>query len=89
MLLAEVIVGNTYYSDRPTPFKMPPQVPEGVPWKKFEDERYDSVCGFDHGSNIYVVYENSRAYPAYLVTYRKEVDNKQSNEIIHTEGSEY
>jgi len=72
MLLAEVIVGNVFYSDKPTIFKVPPTLPTGVPWQKFEDERYDSVCGLDHGSKIYVVYENSRAYPAYLITYSKE-----------------
>jgi hypothetical protein len=31
--------------------------------------RYDSVCGVTGGSRVFIVYENGRAYPEYLVTY--------------------
>ena len=31
--------------------------------------RYDTVTGETGGSKVYVVYENGRAYPEYLVTY--------------------
>jgi len=77
MFLAEVIVGDVYYSPQPDKsLFLPPLVPCEIPWKNaFEDERYDSVCGQDHGSDIYIVYENSRAYPLYLITYKKEVKN--------------
>ena len=33
--------------------------------------RYDTVTGTTNGSKVYIVYENGRAYPEYLVTYRK------------------
>ena len=36
----------------------------------FTDERYDSVRGKTGGSDVYVVYEHDRAYPAYLITYK-------------------
>ena len=32
--------------------------------------RYDTVTGDTSGSKVYIVYENGRAYPEYLVTYR-------------------
>ena len=35
----------------------------------FENERYDSVTTVRQGSVIYIVYEMSRAYPEYLITY--------------------
>eukprot|EP01043_Picozoa_sp_COSAG02_P012436 COSAG02_NODE_479_length_21477_cov_49.737674_10_plen_1821_part_00 len=31
--------------------------------------RYDTVTGETNGSKVYVVYENGRAYPEYLITY--------------------
>ena len=33
--------------------------------------RYDTVTGETNGSKVYIVYENGRAYPQYVVTYRK------------------
>ncbi len=36
----------------------------------FEDERYDSVSGVANGSEIFVIYEHGKVYPAYLVTYK-------------------
>ena len=34
------------------------------------ERRYDTVTGETGGSKVYVVYENGRAYPEYLVTYK-------------------
>jgi hypothetical protein len=31
--------------------------------------RYDTVTGETQGSKVYIVYENGRAYPEYLVRY--------------------
>ena len=31
---------------------------------------YDSVTGISKGSRIYVVYDNNKSYPSYLITYR-------------------
>jgi hypothetical protein len=39
----------------------PPDKPSGG--------RYDTVSGDTNGSKVYIVYENGRAYPEYLVTY--------------------
>ncbi|CAB9497904.1 TCDD-inducible poly [ADP-ribose] polymerase [Seminavis robusta] len=39
------------------------------PEKRGGNGRYDTVTGTTNGSKVYVVYENGRAYPEYLVTY--------------------
>jgi hypothetical protein len=72
MFLAQVVTGITY--------KCPPsQKPKRLPPKKanypvnssgkFEDERYDSVSGNTGDSDIFVIYDLYKAYPAYLITY--------------------
>ena len=43
--------------------------------KMFPDKpgggRYDTVTGVTNGSKVYIVYENGRALPEYLVTYKR------------------
>jgi hypothetical protein len=48
-------------------YKIPPekQSTSGL----FAVERYDSIKGNTGGSDIYILYENSRAYPDYLITF--------------------
>jgi hypothetical protein len=48
-------------------YKIPPEKPStsGI----FAVERYDSIKGNTCGSDIYILYENSRAYPDYLITF--------------------
>ena len=36
----------------------------------FEDELYDSVSGSTGDSDIFVIYDHEKAYPAYLITFR-------------------
>lgn len=33
-------------------------------------EDYDSVSGETGGSKVYMIYDNGRAYPEYLITYQ-------------------
>mmetsp|Transcript_18062 Transcript_18062/g.25797 ORF Transcript_18062/g.25797 Transcript_18062/m.25797 type:complete len:344 (+) Transcript_18062:43-1074(+) len=40
-----------------------------TPMKPGGEMKYDTVTGTTKGSKVYVVYENGRAYPKYLVTY--------------------
>ena len=37
---------------------------------RFVNDRYDTVSGQTGGSKVYMIYENGRAYPEYLITYR-------------------
>ena len=34
------------------------------------NDLYDSVSGVTGGSNVFIIYENQKAYPAYLVTFK-------------------
>ena len=64
--LAMVLTGESYSCGEDRSLKKPPLKERN---KMFTDERYDSVHGKTGGSDIYVVYEHDKAYPAYLITY--------------------
>ena len=38
---------------------------------KPDGTRFDTVTGGTGGSKVYIVYENGRAYPEYMVTYTR------------------
>jgi O-acetyl-ADP-ribose deacetylase (regulator of RNase III) len=69
MFLAEVLVGDPYLagSKQDSSFRVPPLKPTQNGDTAI---RYDSVEGFTAGSTVYILYENGRAYPAYLITYQ-------------------
>ena len=74
MFLAKVITGITYKCPPDSSLKAPPKKSDHPSalhssGSKFEDERYDSVSGNTDGSDIYVIYEHGKVYPAYLITY--------------------
>ncbi|KAI6654883.1 hypothetical protein LOD99_2762 [Oopsacas minuta] len=46
-----------------------PQIPQPTA-PQFVNDRYDTVSGTTRGSKVYMIYENGRAYPEYLITYR-------------------
>lgn len=67
VLVACVLTGMSITSV-PRHFKEPPERPErrgGI------IQRYDSVNGVTWGSKVYITYKYNKAYPAYLITYRK------------------
>ena len=81
LFLANVITGIPYRcKPREHSLNVPPKKSEQMGLAsvssaaKFEGERYDSVCGHTSGSDIYVVYELGRVYPAYLITYKQKYD---------------
>ena len=62
VMLTKLLAGEEQHimpNDRSLRF--PPKKPNGA--------RFDTVTGDTGGSKVYVVYENGRAYPEYLVTY--------------------
>ena len=63
IFLARVLIGE-YIDVPPRPsLKMPPlKTTTGT-------GRYDSIKGDTKGSDVYIVYEHDKAYPAYLITY--------------------
>lgn len=67
ILLAKVLTGETYRCQPDGSLNKPPLKTDST--GTFTDERYDSVSGNTNGSEIYVIYDHEKAYPAYLVTY--------------------
>ena len=72
MILAKVLTGETCQCSPDSSLKKPPvksQSKLGGSRNTFEDELYDSVKGHTNGSDIFVIYDHEKAYPAYLITY--------------------
>ena len=72
MILAKVLIGETCQCNPDSSLKKPPvksQSKLGGSRNTFEDELYDSVKGHTNGSDIFVIYDHEKAYPAYLITY--------------------
>ena len=75
MILAKVLTGETYRCPPDSSLKKPPVKPsqprpDSSSGEVFEDERYDSVSGNTNTSDIFVIYDHEKAYPAYLITYK-------------------
>ena len=75
MILAKVLTGETCRCQPDGNLKKPPVKPsqprpDSSSGEVFEDERYDSVSGNTSGSDIFVIYDHEKAYPAYLITYK-------------------
>ena len=70
MLMANVLTGHSYHCHPDRSLTQPPfrLQSQGISTVK---RRYDSVCG-DHpgGSKVYITYDNDKAYPAYLISYK-------------------
>ena len=65
MIIVKVLTGHTCTYRNPIPsLTRPPLLFTG------SNLLYDTVCGQSGGSDIYVVYDQDRAYPAYIVSYR-------------------
>ena len=67
MLVAWVLTGVSYHC-APERYTKPPL--RGTQGTGGIQRRYDSVSGITGGSKVFITYENNRAYPAYLITYR-------------------
>eukprot|EP01052_Picozoa_sp_SAG31_P008072 SAG31_NODE_398_length_16250_cov_8.737601_14_plen_276_part_00 len=64
MMLARLLVGDAVnIMPHDTSLKLPPRKPalDGI--------RFDTVTGVTNNGRVYIVYENGRAYPEYLVEY--------------------
>jgi hypothetical protein len=61
VFLAYVITGNSIDLPSNSALRAPPADATGKP--------HDSVKGHTGGSDIYIVYENLKCYPGYLVKY--------------------
>ncbi len=64
---ARVALGENIDMPSSTAYRMPPEKPNQNQ-DRFAIERFDSIKGKTRGSDIYIIYENGRAYPQYLIT---------------------
>ena len=83
MFLVKVLTGESASIPQDRNLRMPPdRKPSSVSFissflgasaneVQFGTMKYDSVCGVTGGSTVYMTYDNLKAYPAYLITYRE------------------
>lgn len=64
MFLAKVLVGDFVQRASDNSLIMPPL--KSGPTKK----QYDSIKGYTNGSDVFMTYDNEKAYPAYLIFYK-------------------
>ena len=70
LLVAFVLTGLSYYSDPDRSLAMPPDRDRSE-----QDDptsirrRYHTVNGVTGGATVYITYDNTLAYPAYVITY--------------------
>ena len=71
LLVAYVLTGLSYYSNPDGGLTMPPPRNEQDADPTGIRRHYHSVNGVTGGSTVYITYDNSLAYPAYVITYCK------------------
>ena len=71
MLAAWVLTGHSIHSE-PKKYLYPPYREDDAGTVQGSvRRRYDSVAGITGGSKVYITYDNTLAYPAYLLTYKQ------------------
>ena len=71
MFLVKVLTGDSYNCAPNSSLRMPPPKPSVVPSSQlqFGQMKYDTVTGTTNGSQVYMAYDNEKAYPAYVIQY--------------------
>ena len=68
MFLVRVVIGEAHDCPPNGSLRLPPEKPKTS--SLFSVERYDSVTGNTGGSRVYIIYDNLKAYPLYLITFK-------------------
>ena len=70
MFMVNVLTGDSYQSPSNQQLRMPPEKSGTVGGNlQFSRVRYDTVTGVTGGSQVFMTYDNDKAYPAYLIHY--------------------
>ena len=70
MFLVKVLTGDSYNCNPDGSLRMPPTKTAAQGGDvQFNQMKYDTVTGHTNGSQLYMTYDNDKAYPAYLITY--------------------
>ena len=72
IFFVKVLTGDSYRCVSNGSLRKPPQKPRGSAGGKvhFTNMDYDSVTGDTNGSQVFMTYDNDKAYPAYLIKYK-------------------
>ena len=72
MFLVKVLTGDSYNCASTPTLRMPPPKPSAVlsSQLQFGQMKYDTVTGTTKGSQVFMAYDNEKAYPAYLIQYQ-------------------
>ncbi len=70
MFLARVLVGDCVHVMPNNNALLKPPSKGTSSLLGFVSEDYDSVSGDTNGSKVFMIYENGRAYPEYLITFK-------------------
>ena len=71
MFLVKVLTGDSFNSPPNKSLRKPPMKALGASGEvSFSQVQYDTVTGVTNGSQVYMTYDNDKAYPAYLIKYR-------------------
>ena len=70
LMLAEVLVGIYEPRSRDNSIRRPSFLPDNLQSGQTSSERYASIKGRTEGSDVFIVYDNGRAYPTYLITFK-------------------
>ena len=71
MFLVKLLTGESYNSPQNNKLKKPPEISTGVQGSQVQlyKPSYDTVTGVTQGVQVFMTYDNEKAYPAYLITY--------------------
>jgi len=69
--LVDVCVGDSITHAPDSSIRVPPRKHSSSSPLALATERYDSITGVTAGTNVWVIYANSRAYPRWLITYKE------------------
>ena len=70
MFLVKLLTGESYNCAPDSTLRVPPPKPKKVSsGLQIEQLKYDTVTGLTGGSQVYMAYDNEKAYPAYLIEY--------------------
>lgn len=84
LLVAKVLTGDSITLPSDKTLRMPPEKQQTGSNSELmlTQVRYDTVNGTTHGSKVYMTYSNDKAYPAYVITYRRHHDREAASLMV-------
>lgn len=71
ILVAKVLTGMPFYTSSVDYTLRKPPLIDNTTTSMFSNQHYDCICSNLRNSVIYIIYDHEKAYPSYLVTYRR------------------